>query len=83
MHYLSLLKQKLGLNTNIRDEFLSSIIESVKLELENVGIQLGNSDSDLLVIDYAYCAYREIEPLKGMEYRKRCLIMKYNYREKL
>ena len=76
MDYLKVLKQKLGLITTIRDEYLTSIIEGVKEEFKNDGIELGYSNSDMLLVDFAYCKYCEIEPLENMKYRRRCLIIK-------
>lgn len=59
MDALPLLKAKLGISTDVRDTYLTSIIEGIEDELisvQGITIDTGNSSHLMFLIDYA--AYR-------------------------
>lgn len=60
---LTLVKQDLLITSNIRDEYIISIINSCKAEFSNRGIKLNenNIDDTLLLTDYVSWRYRHRE----------------------
>lgn len=65
---LTLVKQDLLIKSNLRDNYLTNIINSCESELANRGIKLNESNIDdtLLLSDYVAWRYRHREDEKGM-----------------
>lgn len=62
---LKILKDKLGIRSDVRDEYLLYRIKAIVNELEEEkGIQLDgeNPDHFMFVVDYAYLKYVEADP---------------------
>ena len=80
---LNLVKAILGYRTNVRDELLSRIIDSVVDELEKVkGVpfDFGNNEIVMYVADMAVFRYQNLgggSIPRNLEYRLRNLIVKY------
>lgn len=80
---LNLVKAILGYRTNVRDELLSRIIDSVVDELEKVkGVpfDFGNNEIVMYVVDVAVFRYQNLGGgtiPRNLEYRLRNLIVKY------
>lgn len=58
---LDLMKANLGISSNVRDNYLKAILQSVSSELEGKGITFnGIEDNDylMLLVDYASWQYR-------------------------
>lgn len=61
---LEILKAKIGLTTNVRDEYLKAIVKSVMEELENsyaIHVDLHWMEMKMLVVDFAYYRYANKE----------------------
>lgn len=80
---LNLAKAILGYRTNVRDELLSRIIDSVVDELEKVkGVpfDFDNNEIVMYVVDMAVFRYQNLgggNIPRNLEYRLRNLIVKY------
>lgn len=80
---LNLVKAILGYRTNVRDELLFRIIDSVVDELEKVkGVpfDFGNNEIVMYVVDMAVFRYQNLGGgtiPRNLEYRLRNLIVKY------
>ena len=80
---LNLVKAVLGYRTNVRDELLFRIIDSVVDELEEVkGIpfDFGNNEIVMYVVDMAVFRYQNMGGgtiPRNLEYRLKNLIVKY------
>lgn len=80
---LNLVKAILGYRTNVRDELLSRIIDSVVDELEKVkGVpfDFGNNEIVMYVVDMVVFRYQNLgggTMPRNLEYRLRNLIVKY------
>lgn len=66
---LRLTKARLGISTNIRDEYLTAIIQGVISDLQqNMGIPLSftNSEHQMFVTDYAAWRYQSRDKDTGL-----------------
>ncbi len=58
---LTLVKSRLGISTNVRDTYLTSIIESVIKELEDekdIKLDMENMNHVMFIVDYATWRYQ-------------------------
>lgn len=58
---LELMKARLGISTDVRDTYLTSIIDSVLKELEDekgIILEIGNMNHTMFVVDYATWRYQ-------------------------
>lgn len=80
---LNLVKAILGYRTNVRDELLSRIIDSVVDELEKikgVSFDFDNNEIVMYVVDMTVFRYQNLgggTMPRNLEYRLRNLIVKY------
>lgn len=58
---LELVKSRLGISTEVRDTYLTSIIESITKELEDekgIKVDLDNMNHVMFIVDYAVWRYQ-------------------------
>lgn len=66
---LNLVKARLGISTNVRDAYLTKIIESIITELEDekgINIDLDNANHLMFVVDYSTWRYQNRDSTGGM-----------------
>lgn len=69
METLTLLKNRLGITSTVRDEYLNMLIESVKEELlqsQGINIDESNSFEQMFLADYCAYRYQNVNDLGGM-----------------
>lgn len=66
---LSLVKARIGISTNVRDTYLSPIVESIIKELEDekgIMLESDNMNHVMFIVDYATWRYQNRDSEKGM-----------------
>lgn len=69
MKTLDLVKERLGIRSNVRDEYLASLIEAVKNELLNrqkITIDEQQADEQMFLVDYVVYRYQNVGDLGQM-----------------
>lgn len=66
---LTLIKQRLGISSNVRDSYINAIIEGVITELEDekgINLELENMNQIMFIVDYATWRYQNRDSDTGL-----------------